>query len=317
MKNKTLIVALTILISVSLIIGCGKKKSTAPTDEDQIKSLLESSAYEGGFVTDDGTTTPYQSPSYWPTGIRGVTMPDTLPQVHFCRRINPDSSSRTINVQIPAPGGGSGTALVTITRNLVGLFYVEQDPFDGPPPDYTRSIHDVSTRKIYLEKMPNVGWRIVKISPAEFVTQNPPYTITINQIEAWGSSGTYPKFTLTTADTLLKKNELPTFASGDEVTVKVSVTVSPDSCWAFLHRWGRVWGHHRQPFFHDPGTTYDFTRTWKIADDNIPSYPAVRHAVVDIIGWQALFGDSTATYNSKAWALPYIVKSSTSETAPE
>jgi hypothetical protein len=39
--------------------------------------------------------------------------------------------------------------------------------------------------------------------------------------------------------------------------------------------------------------------------------PVVRHSAVDVLGWQTLWGDSTATYYSRAWGLPYIVMQST------
>ena len=53
-----------------------------------------------------------------------------------------------------------------------------------------------------------------------------------------------------------------------------------------------------------------------IADDSIIVTPAVRHTATDVLGWQTLFGDSSATYYARAWCLPYIVMQS-GETIPE
>ncbi len=114
------------------------------------------------------------------------------------------------------------------------------------------------------------------------------------------------------SNTYFTKDQLPTFKPSDTVEVTTYCEANGDSTWAFLHHGaGHKPGvglkrHWRQPFYRENTTT--FKRTWVIADDSVIATPAVRHSAVDVIGWETLFGDSTAKYYSRAWALPYIIK---------
>mgnify|MGYP001134822399 CR=1 FL=1 len=138
---------------------------------------------------------------------------------------------------------------------------------------------------------------------------NATHPITINEIRAEVVKRNYT-WTLTDPTKLLTKSELPTFFPSDTVIVTVTVTVSGDSSWAFLHHGVRhIAGgiHIREPFY--KVSTHVFRRAWVIASDvSGVTLPTVRHAAIDIIGWQTLWGRSGGTYYCRAWALPYIVK---------
>jgi len=118
------------------------------------------------------------------------------------------------------------------------------------------------------------------------------------------------EFVVNNADTYFKKDELPIFFPSETVEVTVTCNAQGDSTWTFLHHGcGHKpgFGHHiRQPFSRDNTTT--FSRTWYIRDDSIINPPAVRHSAIDVLGWETLFGDTSKTYYSRAWCLPYIVK---------
>lgn len=101
----------------------------------------------------------------------------------------------------------------------------------------------------------------------------------------------------------------------DTVKVTVTIQVTGDSAWAFLHRGKPAKDRrHRDPFYRV--STFQFEREWIIPSEGDYDKPEVRPSAVDIIGWQTLRQDTTGHYNSRAWGLPYVVKNS-QDTYPE
>lgn len=151
----------------------------------------------------------------------------------------------------------------------------------------------------------------MSITAGDFKTVNAACPITITEIKAEvnRTTGKYI-WSLTDPNKLLTKSELPTFYPSDTVTVTVTVSVTGDSSWAFLHHAVRHTAggiHIRDPFY--KVNTNTFRRTWVIASDvSGVILPVVRHSAIDIIGWQTLWGRTNGTYYCRAWALPYIVK---------
>jgi hypothetical protein len=142
----------------------------------------------------------------------------------------------------------------------------------------------------------------------------------ISEVTARVESRDY-EWVINSPNTFYEKDELPTFLPNDTIEVTVTLDVTGDSAWAFLHHGaGHKPGfgshrHHRDPFYRD--STLIFSRTCYIADDSVIETPAVRHSAVDVLIWEALFGDSTAMYQARAWAMPYIVKSTLDQGLPE
>lgn len=292
-----------LLLIAALIIGCGKEN-----DEDAIQALLESSWFVGdGAVrsADDSTNTP--------KSIHGAQLiPDTLGFVRWVRWIE-----RPVTREFDITVTGD-SANVTITTYLIGTppgygLFVVNDPFG---PVVQRTIEDVAVRHVKLYKDEG-HWRIASITVADVSTTDTQHPVTITEIRAEVVSRGY-EFVVNSPDTFFTKEQLPTFFPSDTVDVTVTCSAVDDSTWAFLHhgighRPGRGC-HWRQPFYRDNTTT--FSRTWVIADDSVIVTPAVRHTATDVLGWQTLFGDSSATYYARAWCLPYIVMQS-GETIPE
>jgi hypothetical protein len=181
------------------------------------------------------------------------------------------------------------------------------DTTTNPIAVWRKPFHDVAVRKVFLTYSHD-RWHIRKVSPLRVATQDAPYEMNIVRLHAVGAvSG--EDFDLTTTDTLLTKDELPTFVPGDTVTVTVTVQSAGDSCWVFLHRgkpptWQRPWWW-RQPYW--KVSTYVFERTWVLGDENYDG-PAIRPSAHDAIGWGTLWQDTTAHYVASAWGIPYIVK---------
>jgi len=306
MKSTATLVVAALLIAAVAIVGCQR------TDRDQqaIESLLAGSGYSNdpnaqSYGANDTTVESGGDGSF------GMDSYERIPLVWFRRYIPPDGFSRTLNIQIPAyPGGPDTTALVTITWDVTGELRTMFDTTANPIPVWRKPFHDVSVRKVYLEKYSG-RWHIVKLSPLVVATQNAAYELRVAGLHAVGRvSG--EEFDLTTSDTMLTKDQLPCFVPNDTVDVTVTVTSSDDSCWVFLYHGRparpRVW---RSPYWRTG--TWTFERTWIIGDEGEYDRPHVRPSIHDAIGWGTLWGDSSKPYVAAAWGIPYIVKHPTDD----
>lgn len=291
---------------VVIVIGCGKKN-----DEADIQALLEESWFVG-----DGATQSADDSSSTPKGI-GVSYlaTDTIKYARWVRWIE-----RPVHPEFdPIINGDS--AEVTITAYFHGQppgygFFVNNDPLG---PIYQRTISDSVIRKVKLYH-DDTGWHIASLTVADIYTVGAAHPVTISEVKAAVASRQY-EFVVNSANTYFEKDELPIFYPNDTVEVTVTCSADGDSTWAFLHHGaGHKPGaglrrHWRQPFYRETTTT--FKRTWIIADDSVLVTPAVRHSAVDVVGWQTLWGDSTETYYSRAWGLPYIIKAPEDEIPPD
>jgi len=293
-KNYPTILTIIFLGANLLLIGCqGKNK-----DEEDIKAILENSQYtneDQSRAVEDNDTVPENS--LIPQSALGG--PDTMviPWVRFVRKIT--SFIRHTSVEIK-----DTTAIATIGTSATGYFVVVNDPLN--PVRYYRPISDTGIRQVYLTKHDG-RWYIRKITPKNIWTKDAtiPITITNLRVEARPSGNT---FEITSPDTFLTKEQLPTFLPNDTVKVTVTLRMQDDSAWVFLHRGRKRPYRRREPFFRIG--TYTFERQWIIRTDTDEEYtaPEVRPSAVDAIQWQTLWGDSLAPYNCRAWCLPYVVK---------
>jgi hypothetical protein len=288
--------SILILAFVLILIGCKQKDD----DVALIKQVLDDSKYTAESTTaatDDSSSTPSQEKS-----------PDSIISwVRWARRIE-----RPVTRQIDVTVTGD-SAVATITALLTGTppnygFFVRN--LTDSTRIHVRAISDSTRRLVKLYKGPN-GWRIVAVTACDMQTVNGYAPIAINEVKAEVASRNYI-FSLTSPTKFIAKESLPIFLLNDTIIVTVTATVTGDSAWAFLHR-GILGLRIRRPFFKTGTNT--FTRTWIVPEDAVTP-PAVRHSAFDVIGWQTLFGDSMATYSSRAWGLPYIIKRTT-DTIPE
>jgi hypothetical protein len=294
-------ILLLLPLTAIFVIGCAKE-----SDEDAIQALLESSWFVG-----DGAIQSADDSTDVPESLDGPGfLADTIGYVHWVRWIE-----RPVIREFYIIVNGD-SADVTITAHFHGEppgygLFVNNDPFG---PVYGRAISDSVIRKVKLYRDDNNHWRLASLTVADIYTPDTEHPVTITEIRALVESRNY-EWICNSPDTYYEKDELPIFYPSDTVEVTVTCSGQDDSTWAFLHHGtGHRPGHGihiRQPFYRDDITT--FSRTWIIADDNIISTPAVRHSAVDVLGWQTLFGDSTATYYARAWCLPYIVMESGEE----
>jgi hypothetical protein len=229
---------------------------------------------------------------------------DSIPWVRWVRWIErPVSREFSIYVH-------GDSADVTITAYFYGDppgygLFVVNDPLN---PVFQRSISDSVIRKVKLYRDSDDKWRIASVTVADVHTVGTDHPVTIHEIRARVESRNY-EFVVNDPETYFSKEQLPRFFPSDTIDVTITCSAQDDSTWAFLHHGtGHRPGvgiHIRQPFYRDDVTS--FSRVWIIAEDSIINTPSVRHSAVDVLGWQTLFGDSTQTYYSRAWCLPYIV----------
>lgn len=293
-----------LLLGLVILAGCSKSSNPtqANAESGAVLAAVSASVYtnaDGFGGTNEGSGTPQGFNGMW-----GNTQWDTLKPVRFVRWY----TGNTRSVTVDSINASRTRAWVTVTHDLSGNFYDNSSFPYNPNMMRIRPIADDKwVCHVYLEKNPAGVWKVMKLSPIEGLPANPAYPITIVSVE-YTASPSAVHYLITTVDTLYTREELPTFQPGDSVTARVTVSVSGDSSWTFLHRWGRPWPWHlRRPFYRTSLST--FQRTWLIsAEDSVFTTPAIRHAAIDVIGMRALFGDSAQPYNCHVWGFPYTVK---------
>ena len=300
--KRSLKTGLSLMAAIFLVLSCSKTPTeTAVSDEDQIRELLLASQYtDTTTFTNDGTAVPF-SVAQTKGAFKNEIFPDSI---KFSRKI--DQVVRTISITVDSD---SVNAIATITLDLYGIMYVDNDG-DSIRDPFLRNfnsadLHDRATRYARLRKINDV-WRVWGVTPLELYTLNGDPGLGIDSVVITGcanSNGIVVIKPLDMVQTRLR-NLLPIFNPGDSVTVRVWASPS-GQFWSFLHRWlFRV--HDRQPMEKVDGQM--FTYSWQVPTDALLG---VRHASVDIISQNCLFGDNTATYSARAWCLPYIVAQDT------
>ncbi|MEO0073081.1 MAG: hypothetical protein ABIK43_00270, partial [candidate division WOR-3 bacterium] len=213
-------------VSLMLILGwavfsCSRQ---AEDPEAEIRTLLASSGY-----TNDSHASAYGSAdSTLAGGGEGDFLIDgeLPPFVRFIRYIPGGSVSRNVDVQIPAyPGYPDTTALATITIDVLGELRTAFDTTTHPIKVWRKPFHDRAVRRVYLTKN-ETGWHIRKVTPLNITTVNAPYSLRLVSLHAEAASGEV--FDLTNPDTLLAKEELPTFVPGDTVFLQVTLASDGD-----------------------------------------------------------------------------------------
>ncbi len=292
-KRVLLIVAVMVVL-----MGCSKN------EEADVEAFLDKCWFVGGEIqtSDDSTKTPTLANTPF---IAADTFPFYVKWARFIER----PVERHFDIDVIGD-----SAFVTMTAYFKGTppdygFFVANDSAVGSGPVMTRAITDSVVRKIKCYR-DDAGWHLASITVADIYTVGTEHPVTINRIEVRVRDSLV--FSVDNSNTYFTKEQLPTFAPNDTVKVTVYCQAQGDSTWAFLHHGaGHRPGiglrrHWRQPFYRENTTTFE--RIWVIADDSVIVTPAVRHSAIDVLGWETLFGDSTATYYSRAWGLPYIIK---------
>ncbi|MEO0071826.1 MAG: hypothetical protein ABIK10_00095 [candidate division WOR-3 bacterium] len=285
-----------ILLSLGVILGgCDSQR-----EEEAIREFIEQSIYtaEGSMVLDDTGSVMFAT----------EFTDSVIPWIRWVRKIK-RPIGRNINISIYGD-----SALATIKMYLEGLppdygFWVINNPQSSTI--YRRAITDSSVRQVKLARISPRHWRIVSVTPAVIKTVNSYTPISINQVQLEVPSRGY-RFILNNPSRFLLRESLPDFRPNDTIKVTVSIETSNDSGWVYLHRGRKAVGagHRREALFRRNLTT--FVGTWIIPEE-FETRPVVRHCAFDIIGYETLFGDSTASYAAYLWVVPYIIRNTADE----
>ncbi|MCS7258229.1 MAG: hypothetical protein NZ601_02525 [candidate division WOR-3 bacterium] len=294
---KKLTVVSVILITLGFIYwGCSTQ-----SEEEAIRELLEESNYtaEGSMVVDDTGDISFLNAEFTDS---------LIPWVKWIRKVK-RPVERNVNINIYGD-----SAVATITMYLEGLppdygFWVRNVPQSSVV--YRRAITDSSVRQVKLVRIRPRHWRIVAVTPAVIHTVNAYTGMSINEVRLEVPRRNY-LFVLNNPTRFLKRESLPDLRPDDTVKVTVNINVEDDSGWVFLHRARRAIGAGQRRMALFKRDQNMFVGTWIIPDE-YDSRPTVRHCAFDLIGFESLFGDSTATYASYLWIVPYIIRNPSDE----
>lgn len=207
--------------------------------------------------------------------------------------------------------GDTATCTVTVTRSVTGILHVDTSLVDGLNPG-KKNFADTISFKFYLEKAPNSGWQLKKISPRQMkLTNSSKQKAGIEWIKVIKEG--VIMLEVISPDQMVAIDNLPIFNNGDRVTVKAKViNISPSynpSCLVFLHRFIGAAQVNRLRMYDDGSnggdeTRHDdiFTGTWYVKG------PYRQHAVIDVLDSKCLQNQAEDDYNSNAWGIPYRIK---------
>jgi|GEM_PF-3172233 len=295
-----------------ILIGCSK--DTGPTSTTQLSA--DEQAVQTSLAASDFALPMdfHNDEQYQGQGVSGGISKylfsqedgETLPWVSFFRVIKFLPRTQYV-IQIPG-SGGEGTADVRIINYLRGVFVVDNtdDKVINP---FLRAFVSRAVTNVIAQRIGDT-WEIAKISPTDVRSENNGGTsIQFMWVSTEGSSNTFPMRVIFAPDTLFNLAELPAFAPGDSVRVRArAFSTNPDGCWLFLHVHGRrapAVFHLRIPFVRDASDPTLYDAVWVVPAGI--EMPRVFFMAVDAIGLNTLFGDATATYNSRMWCFPCLV----------
>lgn len=326
-----LIIGLLVLFT---IIGCEKDSSSTIDDETlsqmelQESALDEENEYLMDWGIDDGNeNNMFDGYSSFPkTGFPKILDPINN-VLRFGRKINNRFRRRVILTRI-----NEDSVLLSITRQLNGRFVIfEKIDYDTTDPDtlaiYRKPLTHIVKRKVIFIKrnandqeqdIPGRGrWKLQAVTLGQGVS-NPAHTIRIHNVTVYNSVGDSIVFTNPLETFLSVPDDIPTFSTGDMITIRVKLEnststpfIGPDGATeTLLLHYGRNRYHHARKRFTymgtDPVTSYSvYEGYWQIGQQPF----RVRHTIVDAIDNGTIYdNDETAyPYNSTTWSAPYRV----------
>jgi|GEM_PF-1457441 len=285
MRTKAFLLIISVLVTVSLFVGC--ETSTGPSDDegDIERSIGEGGKYNAYFSPLDFGSGDQDSPP----GTLGGPEDEATP---------PEGWYRDPHVGITWDAwvhfSDANNADVLVYWYIKGNMYVDRD-FDGEWEPGSKSFDLTCTKEGKFVKQ-NDEWVLTHITPGEFRLTEGDQTVEIEsvKIESTNFNRTY-----TDPQEMIPLGELPHFQPGDEVTVTVMATNESDKwtpeCFAYIHHdW---W---REPMTNTEAETY-------VKKYTIGSEERVHHGCADVLDAQTLMTESGDDYNGSAWAMPYLV----------
>jgi len=298
-KVKWIIGGMILGLMILSISAC--KKSTSPTtnlDKDAILRL----------VAEDSTTFPKEIIDPDSLGTPKLAVVDSVK--FWWRKIN--SVTRIINVSIyPADSTHLYPyAFVTVIDTLYGRLVIIGCDSSDTLIRTVKPLTDEAIKRAYFEKRgtnedTHRGWRLMGISGL-LVHSFPNNTRQINSVHLL-SPGYDQIFTEDYITGITPRDSILTFQAGDSVTL--TVTTGDPTDLVYLHRLPCHYYNckpHRQPFYNSGDGT--FTGTWVIGECLVDTCDfVIRHAAIDVIKYNSIYGDTSHPYDSRIWGVIYKV----------
>ena len=309
--------ALLAMFAATLIVaGCGHSSPTSNSTNDPAAQYAGEQGVENSAASmpDEFESTTYQDGaeakvdiSAFGTTVGGTVQAEIDPAGWF-RLIR--RHDRRFVVEFEHPDTNTVRAHVRVIDRLVGTFNVvtERDTLEGGNTDrrwIQKPLDDRGVRKALFVRHKVADevedredgfrdgwtpWRLVALSGAEITSEGGTRAILSVRVEAGDVD-----LTVTDPLELVRRNQLPRISAGASVHV-TATTSDPTDVLILYARWGRM----RMRPTGTPGE-------WE-ARFLAPSTLGLRHLAVNALSRGTLFDDALP-YDSKAWALPFVVAS--------
>ncbi len=326
------------LLGLILFSGCQKESSSALSEqqleEQSIReTVTDENIEESDYLADWGIDDENEQNMYdgFSTFLPGSAIPQGWTPlnniIRFGRKLN-RQVPRTILIRRISPD----SIIVHMERIWAGGFFTfeKQDSTNGFPDTMVIHrkplIHSVKRVSYFTKRIedqdamqdPRRRWKLSAISLSDGISR-PVNTVEIHLLEIRSSGGEYRSIENPLRTIWNLPLDLPLFAQGETVTVRVLVSnttgnpvINPAtgaSETVLLHFGINRFHHARKQFDYtgvDAATGYDiFEGRWVVHE------PALRpfHAIVDVIDNGTIFETDPETnpYNSATWGLPYRV----------
>ena len=293
--------AVLMIVIALLVAGCTKNTETT-SDEDAIQALIQ-----GDYADYFNSTTAVNDSGTKDDTILGTTKAGSKGFiVGWGRQITDVSTDISIHID-------NDTAMVTINRNLTGIFHVVWAPDSpGALTDSIKNFTDRTERYAMFvregdpDEPVRKGWRLKGISNVESNTQDLPDSIVkvnITKVEVTKldeNNNEIETIVLDNPSTLWNRDSIPTFLPGQKVRVRVYVDKTEPFVYAFLHYNTARFRHRRDRMFYNQTGGY-YEGIWYT-----PMETGIYHAAVDIIE-EPSFHNSKYPYVSNIWLYIYRV----------
>jgi hypothetical protein len=338
MKHLSVLIALAGLLGLLLFSGCQKDSSSVLSDEQLEEQAItetvtseniEESDYLADWGIDDGsednmydgfsTFLPGSNPEQEFQSLNNIIrfgrrLNRQVPRTVLIRRISPDSI--VVHLERIWAGGFYTFEKISTGSGLLDTVVIHRKPL----------IHSVKRVSYFTRRTddqealndPRRRWKLSAISLSDGVSR-PTNTLQIHLLQIRSSGGEYLAIENPLRTVLQLPEDLPLFAQGETVNVRVLVSNSTGnpvinnrtgaSETVLLHFGINRFHHARKQFEYmgvDPDSGYDiFEGQWTVHE------PALRpfHAIVDVIDNGTIYetDPDLYPYNSATWGMPYRV----------
>ncbi|OQY30342.1 MAG: hypothetical protein B6244_00340 [Candidatus Cloacimonetes bacterium 4572_55] len=281
-----------LLLTLSLLIwtvGCDDSPTDTPmpgsSDEEEIFQVLET---ETDLLPSEFRDNEINGEAI-PSGMSDGEIQEEITPMRFGRQVLNRSFHRELELT------SDTTATVTLTYGMSGIFHlIGVAEGDTVPVHYEKDFSDEAVRFVYLRKRaprPSSERRWVLVAVSGTLIETEGGSIEIESINFQSAS---LDTTITDVLGIINRENIPTFAIGDDVTVTVRTNNLDDDVVAHFRP------RHRFRVRLEPQGDGSYTLAWQ------PRLRGVHHVAFSVLTHGTLH-DSEAPYDNMGWGLSYRV----------